>query len=248
MRRAIFLAFFIFVTIAPVLAESVLEAEVLFAEAAEAYRNAKYDEAVQAGEKILSMRIESPQVYYNLANSYFKSGKTGKAVLNYIRAKDLAPRDADIRANLRFARALVVNGKSNAVPSRFSRVFLSDHFSSDELKWLAFFFFAFAGVFFLAHCCMKTKSRRIMAGGVVLGMFWVFFLMGSVMKMANVAGRAVCTSSTEARFEPSAQATVYFKLSEGAEVKVLREKDGWQKIQRSDDKIGWVPLDATERI
>src|SRR5271165_5453454 len=42
---------------------------------------------------------------YNLANSYARAGKPGLAVLNYERARLLAPNDPDIQANLRFVRA-----------------------------------------------------------------------------------------------------------------------------------------------
>ncbi len=248
MRKFLLLAFFILIGVSPLSASQVKEAETLFLQATDAYRAAKYDEAVRVGEDILSKGVESPAVYYNLANSYFKSGKTGKAVLNYIRARDLAPRDADIRANLGFTRVLVANGKFVSKPSRFSMMLLTDHLSAGELKWLAFFFFACAGAYVLVGYYMKFRSRRVMMGGFVLGLCWVFFLMGCVLKMVESSSRAVCVSVAEARFETSAQANVYFKLSEGAEVKILKEKDGWQKVQRSDEKIGWVPLKVTERI
>src|SRR5271168_3793516 len=41
---------------------------------------------------------------YNLANSYARAGKPGLAVLNYERARLLAPNDSDIDANLRQVR------------------------------------------------------------------------------------------------------------------------------------------------
>lgn len=249
MRKLFLLALFMCWTVSQVFAaQDIREAGVLFTQAAEAYRSSKYDEALKVGEKILSMGVESMPVYYNLANSYFKSGNTGKAVLNYIRARDLAPRDADVRANLGFARVMVDNGKFIEKQSRLSMMLLTDRLSAGELKWLAFFFFACAGAYVLAGYYMRFKSRRIIVGSVVLGICWVFFLAACVAKMIDMSARAVCVTATEARFEPSFQATVYFKLSEGAEVKVLKDQDGWQKIQRSDEKTGWVPLKVTERI
>ena len=41
---------------------------------------------------------------FNLANAYARDGRPGMAVLNYERARLLAPNDPDIRANLRFVR------------------------------------------------------------------------------------------------------------------------------------------------
>ena len=68
------------------------------------------------------------------------------------------------------------------------------------------------------------------------------------MQVVNRSGGGVCIEKAEARFEPSPQATTHFKISEGAEVKVLREKDGWYKVERSDGKIGWVAVAVVERI
>src|SRR4029077_14462070 len=42
---------------------------------------------------------------YNLGNSYARAGKPGMAVLNYERARLLAPDDADVEANLQFVRS-----------------------------------------------------------------------------------------------------------------------------------------------
>ena len=46
----------------------------------------------------------SAALYFNLGNALFKSGQIGRAIVNYRLAGQLAPRDPDIRANLRFAR------------------------------------------------------------------------------------------------------------------------------------------------
>lgn len=40
-------------------------------------------------------------------NAYFKLGNKGKAILNYERALQLLPRDADVKSNLVYARSLI---------------------------------------------------------------------------------------------------------------------------------------------
>jgi len=49
----------------------------------------------------------SAALYFNLGNACFKNGQTGQAIVYYRLAHRLAPRDPDIRANLRFARETV---------------------------------------------------------------------------------------------------------------------------------------------
>src|SRR5205085_852914 len=47
-----------------------------------------------------------PILFY-LGNAYFNNGQPGLAIATFRQAQQLAPRDPDIRANLRFARGSV---------------------------------------------------------------------------------------------------------------------------------------------
>ena len=53
---------------------------------------------------ILATGAQSPALLFNEANAEFKSGHLGKAIAGYRRAALLAPRDAELRANLAFVR------------------------------------------------------------------------------------------------------------------------------------------------
>src|SRR5271165_5790745 len=59
----------------------------------------------------------SAAALYNSANAYARAGKPGMAVLNYERARLLAPEDPDVDANLRFVREAAHVG---AEPRRWS--------------------------------------------------------------------------------------------------------------------------------
>jgi hypothetical protein len=71
-----------------------------------------YEQALAAGP--------NAAVHFNLGNALFKTGQLGQAVLHYRRAHFLAPRDADIAANLDFARAYRVD-KTLTLPSPLAR-------------------------------------------------------------------------------------------------------------------------------
>ena len=72
-----------------------------FKAANQLYDAGKFTEAAAAYEKI---EPKTAHVYYNLGNAWFRQNKLGLAVLNYARARQLAPRDPDILANLKFAQ------------------------------------------------------------------------------------------------------------------------------------------------
>src|SRR5678815_1292692 len=68
------------------------------------YEQGKFAEAAAAYEKLSQAGQESPALWFNLGNAYFKGGQVGRAIVAYRRAELLRPRDPDVRANLRFAR------------------------------------------------------------------------------------------------------------------------------------------------
>jgi tetratricopeptide (TPR) repeat protein len=63
-----------------------------------------YAEAAQMYEQLITQGAQDAALYYNLGNVALSMGDAGRAAAAYERAAALAPRDADIRANLAVAR------------------------------------------------------------------------------------------------------------------------------------------------
>ena len=68
------------------------------------YAEGKFAAAADAYQKIFQSGAVSPALYFNYGNAEFKSGNLGRAIAAYRQAAQLAPRDAEVRANLEFAR------------------------------------------------------------------------------------------------------------------------------------------------
>lgn len=226
------------------------QGEDLFAQAVSRYQSGDYPSAIALNERLLNdMKVESPAVYFNLGNSYFKDGKLGRALLNYLRAERLSPRDGDIRANLGFARQAVEQVEPDKeVPSGRHWFSIFSTLSSIEFKWLALLSIILAGTVCLWGLYAQLPMKRVL---LITGFFSAvscYICLGAVWRSSDSSGRAVVLSRTEALFEPSAQATAYFKVPEGAEVRIQRHKDGWIKIQRADGRSGWVPENTAGAI
>jgi tetratricopeptide (TPR) repeat protein len=79
--------------------------EELLREAERAYHEGQFQEASVHYRRLVERGAASGAVFYNLANAELRLGEVGWAVLFYRRAALLLPRDADIKENLRIARA-----------------------------------------------------------------------------------------------------------------------------------------------
>jgi len=102
-----------------------------FRAANQLYNAEKFTEAASSYEKI---EPKTAHVYYNLGNAWFRLNRLGPAVLNYERARKLAPRDPDILANLKFAQQRLGVDEVNTVPravERFLRAAIASRTSSE---------------------------------------------------------------------------------------------------------------------
>ncbi|MFQ5952266.1 MAG: tetratricopeptide repeat protein [Candidatus Omnitrophota bacterium] len=215
------------------------------------YEKGEYLKAIDEYNKVITAGYESGALYYNLGNAYFRSGALGKAILNYERAERFILRDADLRANYRFARAKIsgkVLEKKGIWNWRPLRLY-SENFTINELLWLT------TGIYILVIILLTIAvqspgiARRIF---IVVLLFFLLGIWNSLIIWHKVRGigrdAVVILPQVESRYGPFDSATKFFKLYEGIKVRVLKDKADWDKIERADGKVGWVKKGAIEII
>ncbi len=218
-----------------------------FSKANGAYRSGKYLDAIAGYEAILNSGTHSGAIYYNLANSYFKNKQLGKAILNYERAQRLIPRDRDLAANYQFASA-AVNARVDPVLNVTDKI-LSGHVHFYTVNEMVLILAIFACLLGLAHLMgLYFKwTGKVWAIAFLCGLFFTF-IFGLLIKVNLQKKESIVIKAVAARFEPSDKATVYFELPQGQKVRWQTTEGSWVKVQRPDGKIGWMPIDAVEKI
>src|ERR1022692_3186514 len=89
-----------------------------------AYAKNNFSAAIGYYEKVLASGYESAGVYYNIGNAHYKNKNLPLAILNYEKAKKLAPADEDIGYNLKLVNEKLVD-KIEVIPSLFLKDWLS---------------------------------------------------------------------------------------------------------------------------
>jgi tetratricopeptide (TPR) repeat protein len=214
------------------------------------YDAGKFTEAISAYEK---MEPKTAAVYFNLGNAFFRAGQLGRAVVNFERARQLAPNDPDILANLKFTEERLGVLEANQPPGQFSRLTQMitesrtiQQWTVDEIVgvWLVMVFIAgaiwrprwktgFVIVAVLAGCSLAGASAALL------------------YRVVNDHSRplaVVIATKAEARFAPLADATVHFPLGEGTKIAILEDRGQWLLVERADTQQGWVKSDAVERV
>ncbi len=189
--------------------------------------------------------------YYNLGNEFFRKGDVGRAVLNYERARLFAPRDADLRANLRAARSLM---KQKDPPQRGNWLgigldSLFKYFTLKETLFLAGTAYYILAVISLACIFFKKYRRSLKPVLITCALALVVMIFPIKNKASELESGAIITAAvTDAKYEPREASGTHFPLYEGMKVTVLKSGEGWKKIRRSDGRIGWISVGSAEPL
>lgn len=220
-----------------------------------AYVRGDYAQAIALYEELLT-EGESPEVYYNLGNSYFKIDNMGKSILNYERALLLDPGNSDIRANLDIARSKTQDNLVST-PSIFFVVWISSLINTMSVKqWaicgiIAFILLLFSlGVFFFT---MSERTKKI--SFIFAICFLIFTIVSNIFafsqknRLINRNDAIVLTPSVTVRSTPSESGTSLFILHEGTKVTIKdNTMQEWKEIELSDGKVGWILKEDIEII
>jgi tetratricopeptide (TPR) repeat protein len=226
----------------------------LFYKANALYEAREYAKAIEVYLAVLDTGIESGNLYYNVGNSFFKLGKVGYAILCYDRAKRLMPRDSDLKSNLDYARSFVdepgYDAPSRNIILRTIRLpFRALNFSA--LTMLVALLYLITAALAALSILNRILGRKIRYATwffaaiflLSLSAFGMRYRYEVILKHGIVIQRDV-----ECKYEPIDKSTTYYKLGEGTEVTILKTRNGWRQIRRSDGKIAWVLKAAVEPI
>jgi hypothetical protein len=177
----------------------------------------------------------APQLY-NQANAYARDGKRGLAVLDYERARLLAPTDPDVQANLRYV--LEAAGLPAVTGNWFHR--RVGLVRSSTFFWYGCIGILLAGTSELArriHPRHRTALRAVSAAGVAS----VILALCAAAALWPVMSEAVVIAPTTAqRMAPTTLAEPLGTLHEAQIVRVEAQRQDFALVQTTAGLTGWV--------
>ena len=220
-----------------------------FFEANQAYKNDRFQQAIDGYLRLIENRYENGHVYYNLGNAYFRRGDLGRAILSFERASLLLPRDADLSFNLSHARNQVRDASIDLqTPS------LGDFLALRGLN-LYEIFFAFTLLNILFFSLLSIRLFIKAEWTYYLTIFMTLLICIGVCAVAlkwyawAMDDRAVILAQeVVVQAGPDSRDTDLFKLHAGTIVQVERTENDWTLLQLSKDKRGWAKSNQLERI
>ncbi len=226
---------------------SLAQNNLVFVEANQAYNGGDYSKAIGLYEKVLKTGEHSANLYFNLANSYYKTQKTAASIYNYEKALALSPENEAIQINYGYAkqnRLDTIETLPKGFLSRFYTKLLQ--MPVDFWAWLAIgAVFVFVIGFVLFYKSEYALQRKLYFGvwslSLLLAVFSLLLSYASFNYKQETTYGIVFSTEVSIQSEPNLRSEQVFKLHEGTKVQVLEKLDNWHKILLSDGRLGWMP-------
>ncbi len=227
----------------------------VFDDANRLYLEQKYDAAANRYEAIVRNGFESGELYFNLGNAYFKSGKIQHAILNYERAKKLIPNDDDLQFNLQLANLQLID-KVEVIPELFIYRWadaLLTMFSRETMIRMMYVLFLIAIVSFSLFLFAPTYERKrySLLTGLVASFLLAAGIGNFIVQSYRESGTefaVVMADVSNIKSAPDSKGNDLFVIHRGLKVQVLDLVNKWNKIRLPDGKIGWIPENDIEVI
>jgi hypothetical protein len=185
-------------------------------------------------------RPATPSAYsapalYDLGNFYARAGRPAMAVLNYERARVLAPTEPDVQKNLSHVR------ESLGLPAPHPG-WLSQHdrlANPNTLYWIGILGLAITGVALLRRR-VSSKQPALLAAGAVVGSLLMALGLCDAIATASTLHEYVVMAATAARTSPTSAVEPLFAVPLAEVVHVRDQHQGFALIRDSQGREGWV--------
>ena len=209
------------------------------------YENGQYKGAANIYQELIDRGQENGYLYYNLGNTYLRLGKTGPAILNYIRAKRLLPRDESLDANLRYA-ILKTQDQLEPPTSRglSSLFFWVNNFTKTEqllfLEITNLIFWVVLGIWMVRKTEFWNLTRKTMMAFLFIAVLSVCVKI--VLESQTTTG-VILAKTIEVKSASGTDNVTLFQLHEGSVVSIINRENDWYQIELNDGKKGWAQKD-----
>ncbi len=229
------------------------------------YDSGDFRQAADAFLSIAKVDGESPELLFNIANSYAQAGDLGYAILYYSRANRLDPSNKEIKNNLAYFASKVedsnraeLRGKKISVAPDHETFFQSvNRIICAEVApnvWAilaAILFIITLGAVVIYLFCSGIRLRKVgFFGGILTFFVTIFFIIFAFMSASYYDSHdkaVLMTYKTELLIEPSSDAKpATNQLCQGTRFDIIAEESDvegrptWYKVRLNSDIEGWL--------
>ena len=162
-----------------------------FENANSAYNAGQFEKAVMLYKEILESGQHSAELYYNLANSYYRLNQVGESIFYFEKAKQLKPLDEDINVNSAFAQNMAIDAVEVLPKSEITQIKekIIALFSQDGWGYLIVLVTWLLALFWGLYLWSKAPvyKRIFFVSTIVFALILIGSITSAVIKSSNSA-------------------------------------------------------------
>lgn len=219
------------------------------------FQKEHFKEAIEGYLTLAETVDHSPELYFNLANAYFKTADYVHAAYYYEKTLKLAPTLQEAKTNLNFTKEHLKDDitiieeydKADILHQSLRKLSVDAWAIVATLASLALFL-CFVVYFVNRH----SKIKRFLFVGMVLS---VIIGVGSMYAASfesnytkNQATALIFAPKTDFKEEAKTTSATLKELHQGTKVFLLEEKGLWLKVRLENQEIGWINKEVIREI
>ena len=222
----------------------------LIKNAEDSYKSGNYKKSINYYRTLIQKNYNSEEIFYNLANAYFKVNDLGNAVLYYEKALKYAPNDNDILRNLKLVRKIIdspIEPVPEFKPLKYIKS-VSKLLTPNEWAVLALLSIILVLILiFLIWIRGKKINSILLYSSLSLTILVIIFMFISNIT-ANDNSYAIILLEKRAFLFPSDKSEVLYELPAGEKIKIIDSLDTLYEIELLNKEKAWISTGNIERI
>ncbi len=222
----------------------------------QAYLDGDYPKAIGEYRRVLETGVFHPDLYFNLANAYYRAGQKGLAVLFYEKALDLDPSDSAANSNLAMVQKELIDRVVMPEDGPVGEPPWHGFIRSLSVGWLTAVFLVLYGATFVILIWRRLVSanvlRRLLFWFIIPLLCLVFLfgvLLGSRIYVQEIVHHGIVVSQTAGLREgPDRNAKMLMELHEGLKLQLLSEVGDYARVRLQNGVEGFLLRDQFGEI
>ena len=247
--KKIIIAISIIWMVSPFILSAQINYENIFSEANELYNKGSYIEAINNYKEIIKNDFHSAELYYNLANAYYRLDSIASSVYYYEKALQLNPNDREIIDNLALVNKTLVDEIDPITTPLIESILksLSNIFYFETWGYISIFFsFLIVALFLSYYFANSSRIKRLT---------FVLLCVSSILMLASLINgnkgydnyvnneyAIIYSYETDLKTEPNFRSETLFMLHEGTKVQVIENYNNWIKVRLVNGQVGYIQL------
>ncbi|MBC7412491.1 MAG: tetratricopeptide repeat protein [Bacteroidia bacterium] len=212
------------------------------------YSHKHYNEALIEYQTICKKNVinnfQNDDLYYNIANCYYKLNNLGYAVLYYEKALKLNPNNTEAKSNLQFCNKRLIDKVDATEPFILSKwgTTISALYSVNTWAILILIAISIFTLLLYRFLVVGRNAYNLAAMGLctLITILAILCANANYTRLNFASNAIVITPTLHVKSGPTEQSTELFTLHEGYKITIIQTVDTWVNIQVNNGNIGWV--------